>query len=290
MALNRRRWVTWAMLSMSVKAAWAQTPSPAWYSKLPRMALVIGNARYSGSLAALPSAVSDARLMDDTLKQLGFAVQRETDLSPVQIESAVTAFARRVAQSGALSIIYLSGHGASVGDSIRFLAANSGDVRTDADILRQSVGLPWMLAEMATYRSASGRVYNPIILIADIDTHVWTDVTGAAPPPQTSDLYVALQREDHTNVMLPNAIGKRAALTADGTHRLFTRHLAHALVTPGATLADVSGVVHQAVGRSTGQSVSPEWIYRGAVSRNIAFTSGGGLDDPKGRGRSARVM
>jgi hypothetical protein len=109
MALNRRRWVTWAMLSMSVKAAWAQTPSPAWYSKLPRMALVIGNARYSGSLAALPSAVSDARLMDDTLKQLGFAVQRETDLSPVQIESAVTAFARRVAQSGALSIIYLSG-------------------------------------------------------------------------------------------------------------------------------------------------------------------------------------
>lgn len=282
--------MTWAMLSMTVLAAWARAPEPAWYSKLPRMALVVGNAGYSGSLAALPSAINDAGLMDDTLKQLGFAVQREADLTPAQIESAVTAFARRVAQSGALSIIYLSGHGASVGDSIRFLGLGGGEVRTDADILRQSVGLPWMLAEMATYRTASGRVYNPIVLIADIDTHVWTDTTGAWPPPALTDLYGALQREDHTNVMLPNAIGKRAALTTDRKHRLFTKHLAAALVTPGATLADVSGVVHQAVRRSTGQGVEPEFIYRGAVSRNIAFTSGGGLDDPKGRGRSARVM
>lgn len=100
----------WLLVSIAVvcsSAGAAPAAAPA------KMALVIGNARYTGD-APLPNAHNDATLMAATLARLGFAVTARQDLTKAQFVKAVGEFADRVPQ-GATALVYYAGHGMQIG-------------------------------------------------------------------------------------------------------------------------------------------------------------------------------
>ena len=63
---------------LTVGAVWA--PGPAWTGKPPRVALVIGNAAYTG-MPALPECAASARAISDALTKIGFDVLRMDNAS-----------------------------------------------------------------------------------------------------------------------------------------------------------------------------------------------------------------
>jgi len=80
------------------------------YSKLQRVALVIGNSRYAhGELA---NAVNDARDMTSALEGLGFTVVAGYDLDKRGINKKIRDFGKRLEQSKGVGLFYYAGHGA----------------------------------------------------------------------------------------------------------------------------------------------------------------------------------
>jgi uncharacterized caspase-like protein len=77
----------------------------------PRLALVIGNADYTGN--ALATAVNDAGLVADALRAAGFEVSGAANLDQDSMRHAVWDFLSRAAQAGprAIIFVYLSGRG-----------------------------------------------------------------------------------------------------------------------------------------------------------------------------------
>jgi hypothetical protein len=74
-----------------------------------RVALVIGNADYQ-STAALPNPANDAQDMAAALKEVGFEVIVETNVSKRALETALARFGR-LSQNADASLFYYAGHG-----------------------------------------------------------------------------------------------------------------------------------------------------------------------------------
>ena len=76
-----------------------------------RVALVIGNSAYR--VRRLPNPVNDARLMAETLRQLGFDVIHREDLTRAQMQEAITDFGSRL-RAGGVALFYYAGHGVQI--------------------------------------------------------------------------------------------------------------------------------------------------------------------------------
>ncbi len=76
-----------------------------------RLALVIGNSAYTNS--PLPNPVNDARLIDETLRDLGFEVIKGENLSRPKMLEAVQTFGQRLG-AGGVGLFYYAGHGVQV--------------------------------------------------------------------------------------------------------------------------------------------------------------------------------
>lgn len=267
-------------------SAWTHAQPAADFNALPRMALVVSNSQLGGKL--LPSSANNAEAMAGALKVAGFSVQRETDLTSAQFENVVTHFSRRAAQARAFSLVYLAGKGTTDGDSIRFFVSTEKPTVSQEDVYRDSTALAWVLAEMAVYRQAAGSSA-PIALIADIDTKLWGTAEDVQLP-NVEAAYGALQRESRSMVMLPNVLGMSARLTDDSQYGLFTKHLAEAFTTKGANIGQLFGKAAIAVRRDAKRPTEPELIVKGLEIQKTVFLPAELTDDPKARGRSARVM
>jgi formylglycine-generating enzyme required for sulfatase activity len=77
-----------------------------------RVALVIGNSAYR--VRRLPNPVNDAKLMANTLRQLGFDVIHREDLTRAQMQQAITDFGARL-RPGGVALFYYAGHGMQIG-------------------------------------------------------------------------------------------------------------------------------------------------------------------------------
>lgn len=77
-----------------------------------RYALVIGNSTYQERPLSNPA--SDAELIAETLKTLGFNVSQEQELDRKAMFAAVRAFYEQLPQ-GATALIYYAGHGVQIG-------------------------------------------------------------------------------------------------------------------------------------------------------------------------------
>jgi uncharacterized caspase-like protein len=77
----------------------------------PRMALLVGNARYAQG--ALGNPVNDVRLVGSTLSRLGFTVTILENADKPTFHGAVIDFCTRLEQagSGAVAFFYYAGHG-----------------------------------------------------------------------------------------------------------------------------------------------------------------------------------
>ncbi|MCP4410008.1 MAG: caspase family protein, partial [Gammaproteobacteria bacterium] len=122
-----------------------------------RVALVIGNGGYSD--AALRNPANDARDMAETLKSLGFEVQRHIDLNEKQMHLAIRRFGRALAQAE-VGVFYYAGHGMQVNNR-NYLIPIGADIETEDEVPYEAIDAGQVLAKMESAR-------NPVnILILD---------------------------------------------------------------------------------------------------------------------------
>ena len=81
-------------------------------NRLPRIALVIGNAAYADS--PLKNAVNDANAVAARLKSMGFDVTLKLNATKTEMDEAIRAFGSRLRQQNGVGLFYFAGHGAQL--------------------------------------------------------------------------------------------------------------------------------------------------------------------------------
>ena len=107
-------WICILLPATGVAAEATGMPIPAANERGPRIAVVIGNAKYpSGSLA---NPRNDATAMAEALTLLGFQVDLKLDATKADIDAIFRRFSAR-ADSAAVAALFYAGHGIQVAGS-----------------------------------------------------------------------------------------------------------------------------------------------------------------------------
>ena len=113
-----RQWICIGLLFVMCVPLWAQDDRairrdrPSSVSGR-RVALVIGNADYKGSLTRLRNPANDARGMAQVLEEIGFEVIPLYNANRAEIGRAVHEFSKKIGSEG-VALFYFSGHGLQV--------------------------------------------------------------------------------------------------------------------------------------------------------------------------------
>jgi hypothetical protein len=129
-----------------------------------RIALVIGNSSYQGgAFGTLNNPANDARLMEQTLKSLGFEVETLINASEDQMEAAIGDLGARLGAAGkdAVGLFYFAGHGVQ-SQGRNYLIPVDARARTEQDVWSQAP--PMGLVEQ--YMGYAGNRVNFIVLDA----------------------------------------------------------------------------------------------------------------------------
>jgi len=112
-----------------------------------QQALVIGNAEYKEN--PLTNPVNDAIDMANALKEQGFTVSLNTNLTRSQMEKAIREFKNRLfAQKKSVGLFYFSGHGAQVDGKNYLMPVNNDEIEFDDDVPWKAVEVAKVLAQM----------------------------------------------------------------------------------------------------------------------------------------------
>ena len=117
-----------------------------------RLALVIGNGRYSSS--PLRNPVNDAELVYHTLRDLGFDAKLYTNRNQREMKSAIREFgeALEAAAPNAVGLFYYAGHGVQV-NGRNYLIPVGATINSDADVDIEAVGADTVLEQMRESRN-----------------------------------------------------------------------------------------------------------------------------------------
>lgn len=107
--------------------------------RLPKAALVIGNAEYR-AVPALANSTNDARAMAEQLAAAGFAVELRLDATRAQMIESIEAHARRLAAAKGVGLFYFAGHGLQLAWHNYLLPVDAA-VKTAEEIPAQGVDL-----------------------------------------------------------------------------------------------------------------------------------------------------
>src|SRR5690349_12169702 len=121
----------------------------------PRVALVIGNSNYGGDLGVLPNPVNDAKLIADTLRQVGFDVVEVEDADQQAMKKAIGDFGNKLADAGAGStgLFYYAGHGIQAGGE-NYLVPVHVELRRINDVAIQAVPISLVMQQMGYAQSS----------------------------------------------------------------------------------------------------------------------------------------
>jgi len=103
-----------------------------------RLALVMGNSEYSNTLA-LKNPVSDANLIEGTLKTLGFEVIKRINASKTEMEQAIREFSEKLPDYN-VALFYYAGHGIQVGGE-NYLIPTNAILDKESDCQWEAVGV-----------------------------------------------------------------------------------------------------------------------------------------------------
>ncbi len=122
----------------------------------PRVALIIGNARYDESMGLLANPVSDAALVSETLKSAGFQVELVTDVDQTAMKRAIQRFGERLSKSGrnATGLFYYAGHGMQT-RGINYLIPVGAPINREADLELDAVAVDTVLSQMEYYGAST---------------------------------------------------------------------------------------------------------------------------------------
>ena len=240
---GRFRKVVAASVVLAVVAVLSLASAGAAHSA-PRVALVVGNGGYDPrNITRLDNPVNDARLMEATLKSVGFEVVLATDAGQDEMKGAIKAFGRRLREAGrdAVGLFYYAGHGVEAGGN-NYLIPLGAEVESATNLPIDTVPAQWVLSQMED----AGNRLNLVILDACRNNPYAGRVRGAGR---------GLARMDAPSgslIAYSAAPGKEAD-DGEGENSPYTLALAGALVEPGLKVEDVFKRVRARVEEETGR-------------------------------------
>lgn len=218
-----------------VKEALAEVPST--LNAIPRIALVIGNAKYRD--APLKNPINDAQSISNELQKVGFKVTMQLDAGRATLVDAIEKFSAELAKSRGVGMFYYAGHGAQLGWR-NYLIPVDAEIDKLEDMKTKTVDLSSLLGGI----SKAANPMNVIILDACRDnpfgTRVPTEQKGLSQfdaPPGSLIAYAT-------------APGNTAA-DGNGSNGLFTENLLREIRVPDAKIEDVLKRVRLGVRRSS---------------------------------------
>lgn len=214
-----------------------------------RVALVIGISEYE-SIGALDNTVNDARLISETLQEIGFGVSTALNPGGQEMRDLLDAFSFR-AETADLALIYFAGHGVEV-QGENFLIPSDAQVASNADIQRQAVSLRDML--QAVDRARKMRIVildscrdNPFGDLIDTRQNQQAGVQAQARGAGG----LALPSPDRGTLVSFAARDGSVALDGDGANSPFALALADRLPEPGLEISLMFRQVRDKVLKST---------------------------------------
>jgi hypothetical protein len=268
------RWLLVLALPLVMLATCFATPAVAD----KRVALVIGNSAYR-NVALLENPGNDARLIADTLRDLGFALVgggAQLDLDKTSFDRAVQSFGAQL-QGADIGLFFYAGHGVQVRGTNYLIPVDANPTR-EADADFQMLDTTFVLRQM----EGAGARLNLIILDACRNNPFGGRglVVGRGSDRETVRLrdtasgLAQMQAPEGTLISFATQPGSVARDGIDG-HSPYSKALAETIRRPGLGIFDVFNEVGLEVKRATGGGQQP-WVSSSPIDGTFYFVPGTG--------------
>ena len=218
-----------------------------------RLALVIGNAAYSLPDAKLANAANDARLVAETLRELGFSVRLLENADHAVMRRTIREFEDELRREGGVALLYFAGHGAQL-EGRNYLMPVGAGVMNELELRGRTVDATELIERLRATGSRlnivildacrNNPLYKPTLATRDLGVPV-----GLASVPPAAGTVVAFATESG-----------RVASDGSTGHGVYAKHLVHYMRTPGLPLEQVFKRVREAVAAETrGRQVPVEF-------------------------------
>ena len=197
-----------------------------------RIALVVGNAAYTGTVPPLRNPVNDARLMATTLRELDFQVTLVTNADEGALEDAVEAFGEllRGKGGGGVALFYYAGHGVQ-SNGVNYLVPVGARVSREGQLKSRTVPAQWVLDEMEAARTE--------LNIVVLDACRNNPFAAAGRSVGGSRGLTRMDAPAGSFFLAYSAAAGQVAEDGDGANSIYTTALAAAMRKPGLQLEDV---------------------------------------------------
>ena len=138
--------IRWALLALTLLG------SAVAMSAETRIALVIGNSEYSSG--PLPNPANDAKMISETLGNLGFEVISRRNADQNTMKRAIQEFGARLEKAGpaAVGLFYYAGHGVQL-NGRNYLIPTTAQIDREGDVEIEAVSADWVIEQMRYARN-----------------------------------------------------------------------------------------------------------------------------------------
>jgi uncharacterized caspase-like protein len=242
-------------------AGWCLSGGSALAEK--RVALVIGNSGYD-KVARLANPASDAALMAETLKTVGFDnVDLRRDLKIADMRRALRDFVDKAADAD-VAVVYYAGHGIEV-DGVNYLIPVDAILDRDRDIYDEALPLERVLVAVEPAKKL-----RLVILDACRDSPFTRSMKRTLA---SRAIGRGLAKIEPTSPNTLIAFASKAGSTAsdgDGKNSPFTAALVNHVIKPGLDLRKAFGYVRDDVLKNTGNKQEP-YLYGSLGGDDLAL-------------------
>ena len=210
-----------------------------------RLALVIGNAAYFPSDASLPNAANDARLVAETLRDLGFRVRLLENADHAAMRSKIREFEDELRREGGVALLYFAGHGAQL-EGRNYLMPVGAGVTNELELRGRTVDA----TELVERLRATGSRLNIVILDACRNNPLYKPTVANARDAGAPVGLASMRPAAGTLVAFATESG-RVASDGSGGHGVYAKHLVRYMRTAGLPLEQVFKRVREAVAAET---------------------------------------
>ena len=241
-----------------------------------RVALVVGNGTYR-NVARLDNPVNDAKLLADTLRDLGFALvggDAQLDLDKASFDRAVQDFGAQL-QGADVGLFFYAGHGVQVRGTNYLIPVDANPTR-EADVDFQMLDTNLVMRQM----EGAGTRLNLVILDACRNNPFGGRglVVGRGRDTETVRLrdtssgLAQMQAPEGTLISFATQPGSVARDGSDG-HSPYSRALAATIRRAGLGIFDAFNQVGLEVKRATGGAQQP-WVSSSPIDGTFYFVPG----------------
>jgi uncharacterized caspase-like protein len=220
---------------------------------IPQTALIIGNSQYE--VGKLSHSVNNATSIAKALKDKGFEVILETDLTSRQMDDAIHGFKKRLYAKKGIGLFYFFGYARQVDGKNYLLPINNAQIKDELDVKYKAIPVALVLEKMQNTHND----FNLIMLDAVLDT------------PYLDSRYKS-GKSGLANVKVPTGGAIIGYATKPGLTTyypgLYTKHLIKAIQT-GGRIEDVFMQVLNNVKRESGGKQIPG--YQSSLKEPYCF-------------------